>query len=265
MLEFKAHQFMNLAREIEQQDSVFFIVQAENESAVEFNQVPKAKLDQGEIADLTKRVGYMADLAADLELSTSKTLLDSRKSAPPTTLGEWRMLIESIHAELKSKLFLFVPSHRAKFFKIQLPEAVFTGFPFASREIQDAGRCISAGQWTASVFHSMRAGEIGVRALSDTLSVTLPIPSELADWHTHQMQIASKILAIKNSPKSEQRDKDLGFYSQAAAQLQYFNDGWRVRVAHSRATYDEGQAISVLVHTISLIEKLAERVKEPGV
>lgn len=265
MLEFNARNFMTLVREIEHVDTVLYMVQTDNDSAVEFNKVPTAKLTDDEISGIKTGIMKMTGLADRLDLPTARTLLEARLEAPPTTLGEWRMLVETIYAELKGKLFLFVPSHRSKFFKVQLPDKVYEGFPFASREIQDAGRCIAMGQWTASVFHSMRAGEIGVRTLSDALGVTLPIPLELADWHTHQMQIAGKISAIKATPKTEQRDKNLEFYSLSAAQLQYFNDAWRIRVSHSRATYDEGQAISVIVHTIALIEKLAERVKEPGV
>ena len=110
----------------------------------------------------------------------------------------------------------------------------------------------------------MRAGEIGVRALSEALGVQFNVPADQVEWRKHQNQIAGKITQIENGAKSAQRAADLEFYGQNAAQLQYFNDGWRIRAAHARATYDEGQAISVLNHTIELIDGLASRVKEPA-
>lgn len=256
MLEFNARAFMNLAREIEEQDTTFFMSETEGASP----------LDDEELKSLRGRMVRMAALAAKLEMPTLRTLLDARKETPPSTLGEWRMLIEVMYAELEGKLFLFVPPHRSKFFKVTVPEKVYTAFPFASRELQDSGRCIAMGQWTASVFHSMRAGEIGVRALSDSLGVRwTTTPAELIDWHKHQTQIAAKLSELKQQPRSIARDNDLGFYSQAAAQLQYFNDGWRIRVAHSRATYNEGEAITALSHSADLIVAMAERFKEPGV
>jgi hypothetical protein len=189
--------------------------------------------------------------------------LEARKNDLPKTQREWRLLIEAIHSEMKGKLVLYVPPERARFFKMLFkPEAV-SAFPGATKEMQLAGRALACGLYTVSVFHSMRAGEIGVRALSDDLGVTFTVPADLLQWQEHQNQISSKIKDIKNQPKTAKRDEDLGFYSPAAAQLQYFNDGWRIRVAHARKSYEEGEAISVLNHANDLITILAARVKEP--
>jgi hypothetical protein len=263
MYEFDIRAFMNMAREIEDQDVRFGAVETLNESDVEFGQVPNAKLSTEELSELQRRVERMSAFADRIGLPTTHALLESRKSELPKTQGEWRILIEAIYSEMKGKLVLYVPPERARFFKLQFDTQTVDAFPFASKEMQLAGRCLSAGMFTASVFHSMRAGEIGVRSLSDDLGVTFTYPADQAAWQNHQDQISMKIGAMKQQPKSDKRDKDLLFYSQAAAQLQYFNDGWRVRVAHARASYDEGDAISVLSHAVALINVLATRVKEP--
>lgn len=265
MRELKMTVLMNLFRAIEDQDVRFMMVDVQNSSAIEFGQVPSAKLDGEDLAELAKRIERMAAFADQLGLSTARALLEARKTDLPKTGGEWRMLIEAIHAEMRGKLVLYVPPERARFYRLKMSDAAVDAFPNACVEVQNAGKALAAGMFTSSVFHAMRAAEIGVRALSADMGVTFNVPADQVEWRKHQNQIAGKITAIENSGKSVQRDKDLEFYAQNAAQLQYFNDGWRIRAAHARATYDEGQAISVLNHTIALIEGLAPRVKEPGV
>lgn len=48
-------------------------------------------------------------------------------------------------------------------------------------------------------------------------------------------------------------------------QFRYFKDGWRVRAAHARATYEEPEALTVIEHAASLIGDLSKRLKEPVV
>lgn len=69
---------------------------------------------------------------------------------------------------------------------------------------------------------------------------------------------------MKDAKKSDEKDADLNFYSKCAMQFRYFKDGWRVRVAHTRETYDEPQSLGVLEHAATLIDDLSKRLKEPG-
>jgi hypothetical protein len=109
----------------------------------------------------------------------------------------------------------------------------------------------------------MRAAEIGVRVLGASLGVAFPDkPIDLAEWGQILDQADSKIKAIGQKPKSSERDADQAFYSTAAAEFRYLKDGWRVRVAHARATYVEDQAIKIFDHTRDFFEVLAERLEE---
>jgi hypothetical protein len=54
------------------------------------------------------------------------------------------------------------------------------------------------------------------------------------------------------------------FYSEAATQFRYFKDGWRVRVARARATYEEAAALKILDHTKDFFEDLAPKLFEKG-
>lgn len=126
-----------------------------------------------------------------------------------------------------------------------------------------AANCLAAGFNTASVFHSMRAAEIGVRTLGTDLKIVLPKPIELSDWQEILNAMVAPIKAIENSPRSTpNREEDLQFYSEAAAQFRFFKSAWRVQVAHARETYEENEAIKVFDHTLNFFLTLAKRLNE---
>jgi len=47
-------------------------------------------------------------------------------------------------------------------------------FPKAAYDINEAGSCLAAGRYTASVFHLMRVAEYGLRTLAKPLKVKSP-------------------------------------------------------------------------------------------
>jgi hypothetical protein len=209
-------------------------------------------------------IAGLSDLCTKIGLPTALELLRDRENDPPQTAREWDILVASVRAELKTNLFLFVPSHRAKYYELVLQSTVTTAFPAASKEIVAAGNSLAVGLYTACVFHSMRAAEIGVRVLGVMLDVSFPDkPLELAEWQNILDQVDSKIVAMKELPRGTKKDDELNFYSQAAVQFRYFKDAWRVRVAHARETYEESPAIKVFDHTLDFFDTLATRLREP--
>ena len=185
----------------------------------------------------------------------------------PKTSREYDFLIDAVFAELKTKLFLFIPPHIAKYYECDdlVSEEVTKAFPKASEEMRLAGTCLATGSHTACVFHAMRAAEIGLRALGTGFSVVLKSgkPLEMAEWREILDGLSAAVLAVENLPNSTPtKDADLLFLSEACAQFRFFKGGWRIRVAHARATYLEPQAIEALDHVRSFFEILAHRLKE---
>jgi hypothetical protein len=74
--------------------------------------------------------------------------------------------------------------------------------------------------------------------------------------------VDARIKAIENTPKSRERDANLAFYSEGAAQFRFFKNGWRMKTAHGRGDFDEPQAIEVIDHVRSFFEIIARRLKE---
>jgi hypothetical protein len=225
----------------------------------------KDKIDEYN-AMLNDDLNDLLSLCRELNLTTSEILIARRMKPLPKSEDVLDVLLDAVDAELKSRLVLFIPPHRAEYYEANaiVSTIVKDAFPGASSEIRNAGTCFATALYTASVFHSMRAAEIGLRSLAEATGVTFPFPIELADWQNQIEKVEAEIKQLAALPKSVKKDEDLSFYSEAATHFRYFKDAWRIRVSHARETYEEGQALSVLNHVREFFDVLAKRLKEPG-
>jgi hypothetical protein len=261
MLKVSAANYIKLGGAIEATRLGLLIVESEKEFDA------KVKMEDGLKEETLRNLKKMHDVCVELDLPISIDVLGQHLSLDtiPRTRGEFEILIETTMAELKTKLFLFVPRTVSMYYGLILPSMLSVAFPSANKELIAAGNAIAAGLPTASVFHSMRAAEIGVRALGAALGVSFPNHSiELAEWQAILEQTQSKINSMKALPRSTQKDDELQFYSEAAVQFWYFKDAWRIRVAHARASYDEAEAVKIFDHAFSFFQTLSTRLKEPS-
>jgi alpha-D-ribose 1-methylphosphonate 5-triphosphate synthase subunit PhnG len=219
--------------------------------------------DKGKAA-LADDLDALLKICEQLSLPVSKALISKRLGDPPHNERELGVLIDAVKTELDKQLFTFIPSHLTKYYECDdlVGDAAKKAFPTASAEIREAGTALAAGLHTATVFHSMRAVEIGLQKMAAELGVTFNYPIELAEWGKIVGELEPKINAFKAGERSPEKDANLKFYSEAAAQFRHFNNAWRVRVSHARASYKEQQAIEVIEHARSFFETLAERLKE---
>ncbi len=209
-------------------------------------------------------------IADRLSMPVSKAVLERSLAWPdstPQTLKEFEKIAAIFQDEIGKRKCLFIPAHVEPLFERDeiVPDEVVTAFPTAFPEIRNAGTSLSVGLYTASVFHAMRAVEIGLRAMNGTFPIVIKgnKPLALAEWKDILDGLAKVALDIENRPNIDQtKEPDSYFLSEASAQFRFFKNGWRVRVAHARATYDEAQAGEVLVHVISFFKFLATRLSE---
>lgn len=213
---------------------------------------------------LRVHLAAMRGMCQEIGLGISLALLKKREKEPPATRREFEIIVDAIFSELQDKQFLFIPPHRAKYYDLILPTVITNAFPAASSEIIASGNCIAVGLPTASVFHAMRAAEIGLQAMAQSLEITFDYPLELAEWGKIVGAIEPKINELKAGPRSTEKDASLKFYSEAAAEFRHFNNAWRIRVSHARESYEEAQAIKVFDHTLSFFQTLATRLFEPN-
>ncbi len=259
MLRVFAHHYLDIGEHVQNIKMIF----ANAEGA--FEDASFKMIDESDISHVSDALQKLLIHCEALDLSVSTELIKMRLHTPPLTGGEFGVLVDAVYSELKSKLFLFVRPHLAKFYDNHniLSDKATLAFPSCRSELWDASNSLVAGLWTAAVFHSMRAAEIGVRILARELGVSFPDKTiEQAEWANLLDQAETKIKAIDQLPKTDERNRDQVFYSTSASQFRYFKNGWRVRVAHAKATYGEDEAIKIFEHTRDFFETLAERLKE---
>ena len=163
-----------------------------------------------------------------------------------TALAE---LHERIRDEMEDRLFMYIPSDRAPFYK--QPElfgkVVNAQFPTIQFDIVEAGNCYAAGRGTAVVFHLMRIMETGVQAFGTKLSVSLV---DEKNWQNILDEIDK---AIKALPKTPQRVE----MSQVSANLYAVKLAWRNEVMHPKDTYTLEEADNLIRQVKIFMEQLA--------
>jgi hypothetical protein len=128
-------------------------------------------------------------------------------------------------------------------------------FPESAQEIRFAGSSYCCSLWTASVFHSMRAAEAGLRQVYKELT---GIEASTLDGMKDVIKdIKTAANQIDEQKKSSERSARSQHYSEIASTAALFKDAWRNHVAHARLVYDQPQAHLVLTATRHFFEKAA--------
>jgi hypothetical protein len=171
-------------------------------------------------------------------------------------------LLAGIYDEGENHLVITIPAERGKLLHEEdsgFWGDVFTKFPSANADCDSAVYCYACDQGTASVFHSMRILECGLKALSDALG--LPFGTDV--WHVAIDRIESEIRDLERIwPKGNNKSEFLKFYSEAAKEFRYFKDGWRNYVSHRLSVYDAPQAFSTMNHVKDFMLTISSRLSE---
>jgi hypothetical protein len=179
-----------------------------------------------------------------------------------------RALRDAVQAELKQYLYYQYPKQKGDKLRAWRDDwkAALTAFPSISNEVFCAIDCYALGHDTASVFHSMRVAEHGLRALAKERRVKLPKNKQIewATWQDIIKALDSEITIIGGKKAGAAKDAALEFYSGARADLNGFKDEYRNLVMHVRATYDEHQALRALTKVHAFMERLAVKIDHKG-
>ena len=116
----------------------------------------------------------------------------------------------------------------------------------------------------------MRVLEKGLHALVHDLNdnysagINFSATIEETNWGNiiNEIQLAienpKRVLRLNPVPDKER----MGFYSRVSLEFEYFKMAWRDDVSHSRKSYDQPSAKSVLDHVESFMQKLATDLEE---
>ncbi len=174
-----------------------------------------------------------------------------------------RALRDSVESELRSYLYYQYPKAKGDKLRTWREDwkASFAAFPSITNEAFCAIDCYALGHDTASVFHSMRVAEHGLRALAKERRIKLPKNKQIewATWQDLIKALDTEIADIGTKKAGKAKDAALEFYSGGRADLNGFKDEYRNLVMHVRASYDEYQAIRALTKVHAFMERLAAK------
>jgi hypothetical protein len=85
-----------------------------------------------------------------------------------------------------------------------------------------------------------------------------------ADWRELIVAIGKGVEKIAGQPRSTGREEALEFYRGALGEFEAFKDAYRNSVMHSRKSYDEHAAMSVMTHVREFMQRLSAKLDERG-
>lgn len=227
--------------------------------------------EEGEAEWREMMLGRLRDMANECRAAKFTRLADrcatlmqtAPSMDPPTVCHMLRDLLADIQRELIRHMYFLIPEERKAWYhqddRPLFGEAVATAIPDTTSEIAEAGRCLALARWTACVFHLMRATERALHKWSRDFGLALQMPLEQANWQEILNAADRKLKEIGQLPRSPQREADLQYFGETAAHFRAIRDAWRNHVAHSKVTYDERGALTVLEHVRTFMVKLATR------
>lgn len=184
----------------------------------------------------------------------------------------------ALHSDLVDSNMFYMPLDHAKYYyKMDWFDAGI--FPQADPDLFLAGNCFATQNYTACVFHLMRAVEAAAKVLvrkmkaGKYLVVTIhggktaiSKPVELCDWATIIKGLDKALLALESGVKTSVRKKETHeFYSHAVASFRNFKDAWRNKVSHSHKIYNQNDAQYIMANTLQFMEHLSTRMPKPKV
>ena len=160
-----------------------------------------------------------------------------------------------LYHEADTKIAMTIPTARGKYFEPKIPlfgQDVEDRFPEASEDIVDAGRCLAFGQGTATVMHSMRILEVGLKALAGALGIPYA-PS----WESYLKQI-SKSIDAPHPTKTRKWKKSEKFFRDVSGDLMTIKQAWRNPTMHVDRKYYPDEAEVIFGAARTLMQTLAE-------
>lgn len=185
-------------------------------------------------------------------------------SAVVTMMSE----IEGRFADQLDEIMLFVCSRDEMVFLQGANELLESDnfsifFPNGALEIEEAAKCVVFGRHTASVFHSMRALEVGIRALAVSLNIDDPIKPADKNWHKMLAAIRSKIDSLYPVSGRLKGTKGAELDSLYAT-LDAVRIPWRNATMHVENVYLPHEAVHILRCTGFFMTKLFDHCDEEG-
>lgn len=224
--------------------------------------------------DLVSALDTLAEVLHSVEIKSLDGQIKrlGKKAANPESdwLAVVTLLEELRHGVIdvaKSHRFLMLSPDDTEFFlEPPISEGTLEKLPMIEADIIEAGKCYALDRWTASIFHSMRVLEIGLRIMAAKLGV-----KPLANWYDLIKGCEKAIEEISLDTHGTDWRQEKHFYAEAATDFRHFKDAWRNYAMHvgdprkGVRQYGKSEAWRVLTHVRSFMEHLSTRVSDSDI
>lgn len=219
---------------------------------------------------LTSNLNDLGDLLAEcgmpVSLGNTREVVGLLVEAREAPCKIWQepigQLLNTLRHEMRTVTAWRVPAEKVVFLNPEPfgPE-VHKRFLSATHDIEEAGKCLTFGRNTATVFHLMRVMETGLRALGRSLNDPSLDPKRNPSWETI-LRKCDQELQKPIKDRSAEWATDDAFFSTATANLRVVKDAWRNPTMHVERVYDEDLARGAWNATRAFMRHLATKLSE---
>ena len=163
--------------------------------------------------------------------------------------------------EIEADRFLHVPRHQVGYYRVKNLFGLDVGevFPRAAEDIFNAGTCYALGMNTACVFHLMRVMEHCVQRFGKKLKVSINPNQE--PWHQIMLHVHKQIGVLPGGVRATKAQNARKHkYATAASRLDHVRIAWRNEVMHPKTTYDEAEALELLISVKAFVSSIVHLV-----
>jgi hypothetical protein len=167
---------------------------------------------------------------------------------------------ECLEQEASVTVAMVMPPQMAKLFEPDEPlfgADVASKFPGVQYDIAEAGKCLSLGRSTATVFHLMRVMEVSLHAVHACLAIPSPIAGNDKSW-------GSILQKIRTEYKTRPAFAEMQTFQELHARLDAVKDAWRNGTMHVEQKYTIEEAENVFAMVKGFMQKVASRMDEQG-
>ncbi len=173
-----------------------------------------------------------------------------------------RELSSRIYDELSEGMYFQITDEDSIYYdRMAKWEKVIVKHSNLSTDIDEAGKCLSMGRYTAAVFHLMRIVESGVQSMGKKLNVP---ESQDKQWGTIVGGIESEIekrWPSKNIKLTATQKKKRQAYHEALVYLKSVRLAWRNEVMHPKDTYTQEEAVNIYNAVLAFMNNILTMMK----
>lgn len=183
-------------------------------------------------------------------------LIGSPGLTPSKMRDAANVLAKGVTANMKAIMLMRIPQEYANYIDPKHEGLLLEKFPRAMNELRFAGQALAYDLGTASVFHCMRAMEVGLKVLGLRLGIPYA-PS----WESYLRQFET-LFAQDYKKKTDDLRKAEPYYRELAGDLQVVKLVWRNPTMHVVRTYTQSEAREVHSAVTAFVSRLAVELQE---